>query len=156
MVRVFYMRSYSSETVPFGSFKGMTEYYGLTILSVETNVKVKDVGDLDADSKTTLSYYFRKVFHGEDDERDDTGYTPRLAGAVLTGVGAAHESYSVPGMSRQQHPAAAALGSENPEGTNVMHYVNPSASPGYYNNPVHGSADYCHGVPHSSSTTAYR
>ncbi len=89
---------------------------------METNVKVKDIGVLDEDSRDTLLYYFKKVFSGVEDEATiGPGYTPRVANAVLAGVGAAHENYSVPDTSSQRMPGTTA----------ASDFVGASTSSGY-------------------------
>jgi hypothetical protein len=62
------------------------------VYNVETNVKVKNVGMVDEDSKDTLLRYFRKVFSGTEDSGSG-GHTPRASEAVLLGVGAEFNSY---------------------------------------------------------------
>lgn len=94
----------------FAAPQNLVRQEGLTEkAAVETNVKVKDIGDLDEDSKGTLLYYFKKVFSGVEDETTlGPGYTPRITNAVLAGVGAAHENYSVPETSSQHMPTTTA------------------------------------------------
>lgn len=63
------------------------------VYTVETNVKVKNVGKLDGDSISVLRHYFRKVFN---DDMDLAGMTPGAAEADLAFVGAAHGSFPPP------------------------------------------------------------
>jgi hypothetical protein len=67
------------------------------VYTVEANVKVKDIGDLDDDSKALLVRYFRRVFGGESDEPSGVDDTPRQKSAVLAHVGGA--AYDLPSPS---------------------------------------------------------
>ncbi len=73
------------------------------VYTVETNVKVKNVGELDADSKSLLSHYFWKVFKGGEETQGDI--TPKASGAVLAGVGAGLGDYNVPGQTVSMLPS---------------------------------------------------
>lgn len=63
------------------------------VYTVETNVKVKDAGELDEDSKSVLLHYFRKVFVAIDEDPPAPGLTPRASATILKGVGAGVDPY---------------------------------------------------------------
>jgi hypothetical protein len=65
------------------------------VYNVETNVKVKNVGTLDEDSKDILLRYYKRIFSGIED-LDRAGLTPRPSDAVLAGVGAALNTWPAP------------------------------------------------------------
>ncbi|PMD21190.1 hypothetical protein NA56DRAFT_134360 [Hyaloscypha hepaticicola] len=64
------------------------------VYNVETNVKVKNVGTLDEDSKDILLRYYKRIFVGADP--DPASVTPRPGDAVLVGVGAALHALAAP------------------------------------------------------------
>ena len=64
------------------------------VYTVETNVKVKNIGDLDDDSKALLVRYFHRVFVEESDLSGMIDDTPRQKNAVLAHVGGA--AYDLP------------------------------------------------------------
>jgi hypothetical protein len=66
------------------------------VYTVETNVKVKDVGELDSESRRILRRYFRKVFSDIESDFDVAEATPRASAASLVGVGGGVEGYPVP------------------------------------------------------------
>jgi hypothetical protein len=59
------------------------------VYTVETNVKVKDVGDLDTDSRRLLRRYFNEVNIAQDDDSDGTGppQGPQQRAVELAGLG---------------------------------------------------------------------
>jgi hypothetical protein len=67
--------------------------YG-AVYTVQTNVKVKDVGELDSESRTILRYYWRRVFGIDEDTPSPVpALTPRTKAADLAGVGGAGYDY---------------------------------------------------------------
>lgn len=69
------------------------------VYTVETNVKVKDVGELDRYSRELLTHYFKQVFlPGEDEPGPETG------SEMLAGVGGA-TAYRGPSYSNMIHPS---------------------------------------------------
>lgn len=63
------------------------------VYNVETNVKVKDIGDLDAESKAVLVQDFRHVFLERGGDTMPYYTTPRSSEALLAGVGGGLETY---------------------------------------------------------------
>ena len=73
--------------------------------NVEGNWKVKDIGDLDGDSRKALLRYFRRIFRLEDDGLPEPEMTPRAKYAALAHVGAGLSSHpTVP--ARETYPAS--------------------------------------------------
>lgn len=141
------------------------------VYTVETNVKVKDVGDLDKDSRAILRHYFHQVFldvEGSSNNRPDL--TPRAA--VLTGVGGATEKFSLPlpaanNTAMTSRPSSSGFNSTSyvsgypPNNQYVNQYSlsnnratgytqQPSTVPGY-GTPTGGYAIYSTNPPNSST-----
>lgn len=101
------------------------------VYTVETNVKVKNVGDLDFESKEILIRYFRRIFSGIGDDPDRADLTPRASEAVLVGVGAALSSY--PG----QLPSSSYI----PASTAGPAFSSVSTTLGYPPSSIYGPSD---------------
>lgn len=101
------------------------------VYTVETNVKVKNVGDLDFESKEILIRYFRRIFSGIGDDPDRADLTPRASEAVLAGVGAALSSY--PG----QLPSSSYI----PASTAGPAFSSVSTTSGYPPSTIYGPSD---------------
>lgn len=67
---------------------------------VDTNVKVKDLGELNHESKKWLKRYYKEMQFPPDDDSSDPSYSytqnPKLQAAQLTGVGGGAEDYYGP------------------------------------------------------------
>ena len=65
--------------------------------NIESHWKVKDVGELDEESKQTLLHYFRKVFSYMGSDQPSPGMTPpRGNEATLRGIGSGMDNYVPP------------------------------------------------------------
>jgi hypothetical protein len=93
------------------------------VYNVETNVKVKNVGTLDEESKDILLRYYRRIFGGADP--DPASVTPRPRDAVLAGVGAALHAWPAPATPGPY--ASATSGSEFVSASTASDYP-PSSS----------------------------
>jgi len=113
------------------------------VYNVETNVKVKNVGTLDEDSKDILLRYYKRIFVGADP--DPASVTPRPGDAVLAGVGAALHAWPAPvtpgsyasATSRSDFMSASAVSGYPPSSTmlEAPHQVGARAGPSSYYPP---------------------
>jgi len=110
------------------------------IYTVETNVKVKDVGELDSESKGVLQHYFRRVYLGE--YSDPIPDTPTQSNAALAYVGGA--ASSLPQNPQSGYPEASIYPAST-ESDPPRVYPSTAPAPGY---PT--------GYPMVSSTEAVR
>jgi hypothetical protein len=69
------------------------------VYTVETNVKVKDIGILDAHSKDILRHYFRKVFSEIESDPPSGDMTPRASPAPLASIGSGPSDFYFTGLS---------------------------------------------------------
>jgi hypothetical protein len=132
------------------------------VYTVETNVKVKDVGDLDSDSKNILLYYFQYVFWistGSDNNRPDTS---GATGSVLTGVGGATARFSLPPPATTYNtPMTSPSSSMGITSNTVGHppyYQHPNQSTNPYGSSNNRAGEYQQlpsGAEYGTSTAGY-
>lgn len=124
-------------------------HYG-KVHTVEGNWKVKDIGDLDSDSRKLLLHYFRKVFGFLDDDLPEPGMTPRAKEAVLAHIGAGLDHY----------PTAPTHGAHQTTTATQQHFASTSPPDGYPPTTTHESFGGTRGstayeYPASTRASAY-
>ena len=119
------------------------------VYTVETNVKVKDVGVLDKDSEEVLLYYFHKVFNGIDGTLQQPDLTPKARAADLAYVGGATSSYQTSPQPGPYSPPAISNVSSYPPTNAYISTPNSSNAVSYggyagsgYNLPPTGPSGY--------------
>jgi hypothetical protein len=119
------------------------------VYTVETNVKVKDVGVLDKDSEEVLLYYFHKVFNGIDGTLQQPDLTPKARAADLAYVGGATSSYQTSPQPGPYLPPAISNVSSYPPTNAYISTPNSSNAVSYggyagsgYNLPPTGPSGY--------------
>jgi hypothetical protein len=129
-------------------------HYG-KVYTVETNVKVKDVGILDEASEEVLLYNFHKVFDDIDGTLQQPDLTPKAREADLAHVGGATSSYQTSPQPGPYLPSAISNVSSYPEIGGYSNHTRSedSTSPNNYGTNVYSTGNMLSRFEYQPSTS---